>query len=189
MFFFRRPNDDAVRSILASLRHAELTYADPGITREPLAKAPSGFVLDQYGTILGEGAAVYDRARAALSRLENYPPSFTRIVFADDALRPGQHFATVASHLGFYSVHPCRVLFVIDEPDRFGLGFGTLPGHEESGEERFLISRVGDVVRYDVQAFSRPNSVLSRLGAPVTRSYQRRFQRETLETLRLRARG
>ncbi|MBK7778360.1 MAG: DUF1990 family protein [Sandaracinaceae bacterium] len=33
-------------------------------------------------------------------------------------------------------------------------------------------------MRYDVQAFSRPHGVLSRLGAPVARSYQLRFQRD-----------
>ena len=37
---------------------------------------------------------------------------------------------------------PCRVVYVVDEPDRRGFAYGTLPGHPESGEELFL-------VRYD----------------------------------------
>ncbi len=37
---------------------------------------------------------------------------------------------------------PCRVVYVIDEPDRRGFAYGTLPGHPESGEELFA-------VRYD----------------------------------------
>ncbi|SIP67631.1 hypothetical protein BN9982_740001 [Mycobacterium tuberculosis] len=31
---------------------------------------------------------------------------------------------------------PCRVVYVIDEPDVRGFGYGTLPGHPVSGEER-----------------------------------------------------
>ena len=34
---------------------------------------------------------------------------------------------------------PVRVVAVIDEPTVHGFAYGTLPGHPESGEERFLI--------------------------------------------------
>ena len=47
----------------------------------------------------------------------------------------------VIVHLGPVRA-PCRVVYVVDEPDRRGFAYGTLPGHAESGEERF-------VVRYD----------------------------------------
>jgi uncharacterized protein (UPF0548 family) len=36
---------------------------------------------------------------------------------------------------------PCRVVDVIDEPDRQGFSYGSLPGHPESGEESFLLRR------------------------------------------------
>ncbi len=184
MFYLLAPSDDRILAVLESLKHAELTYAHPRTTRESLTAAPPGFVLDRYGVGLGRGRGVFDRARGALARIENYPPSFTRIVRKPAALEPGGLFATVASHLGFWSAHPCRILYVIDEPTRFGFGFGTLPGHAESGEERFLVTLEDEAVRYDVQAFSRPHALLSRLGAPITRGYQLRFQRETLETMR-----
>lgn len=184
MFYLRAPSDDRILALLDGLRDAELTYAPQGSTREDLSHAPTGFVLDRYGVELGRGRAVFDRARAALSRIENYPPSFTRIVRRPTKLEPGGQFATVVSHMGFCSVHPCRILYVIDEPARFGFGFGTLPGHAECGEERFLVSLEDETVRYDVQAFSRPHAPLARLGAPVTRAYQRRFQRETVQVMR-----
>ena len=47
----------------------------------------------------------------------------------------------VIVHLGPVQA-PCRVVYVVDEPDRRGFAYGTLPGHAESGEELFL-------VRYD----------------------------------------
>lgn len=184
MFHLFLPSDDSIRATLRGLADVDFTYADVGATREPLSAAPRGFVLDRYGAEIGRGRETFERARAALSELRNYPPSFTRVVRDAGELEPGATFATVARHLGFASVHPCRVIYVIREADRFGLGFGTLPGHGESGEERFVVSVEGEVVRYDVQAFSRPHDLLARLGAPITRYYQRRFQRETVDVMR-----
>jgi uncharacterized protein (UPF0548 family) len=40
----------------------------------------------------------------------------------------------VLAHLGPIRV-PCRVVYVLDEPERRGFAYGTLPGHPESGEE------------------------------------------------------
>ena len=66
----------------------------------------------------------------------------------------------------------CRVVYVINELDRVGFGYGTLPGHAESGEESFVIERRGDTVRFVVRAFSNAASRLSRLGGPLTSKVQ-----------------
>lgn len=39
---------------------------------------------------------------------------------------------------------PCRVVYLIDESDRQGFAYGTLPGHPESGEETFVVQRTDD---------------------------------------------
>lgn len=71
---------------------------------------------------------------------------------------------------------PCRVVYVVDEPDRAGFAYGTLPGHPESGEERFLLARLGDGrLTFTVTAFSRAASRLARLGGPVARGVQARI--------------
>ena len=64
---------------------------------------------------------------------------------------------------------------------KFGFAYGTLPGHVESGEERFLIewNLADDNVWYDVLAFSKPNHILTRLGYPVARRMQKRFGRDS----------
>jgi uncharacterized protein (UPF0548 family) len=68
---------------------------------------------------------------------------------------------------------PCRVVCVIDEPERRGFAYGTLPGHPESGEELFLLQRNGDgQISFTITAFSREASLPARLGAPVTRWVQ-----------------
>lgn len=184
MFFVSLPSDDQVRALLHQRADASCTHRDVGLSARELDAAPAGFVLDRYGTELGEGRDLFERACAVLARFGNYPSSFTRVVRADGELEVGHLFATVATHLGFASVHPCRVLYVVREERRFGFGFGTLPGHAESGEERFMVRMDGARVRYEVQAFSRPHGVLGRLGAPVARRYQLRFQRETLAAMR-----
>ena len=192
MFFFTKPSDDAVRDIVNRSRGSSFSYRHVGITKHGLTVAPGGFLLDTYGAELGRGKALFERAKALLASIDNYPPSFTSVVKLQDEVTPGAVFATVASHLGFYSVHPCKVIYVIDdEPTkRFGFGFGTLEGHAEHGEERFLVALDDhERVRYEVQAFSRPAGLVTRMAAPVTRAYQLRFQRETLDTMRHRCAG
>ena len=78
----------------------------------------------------------------------------------------------------------CRIVYVVDEEGpvtRFGFANGTLPGHAEAGEERFLVEwdRASGEVGYDILAFSRPHSFLARLGYPYVRRVQRRFGRES----------
>jgi uncharacterized protein (UPF0548 family) len=179
LFYLSSPTDEEIRALLRARAEAPFTYKDVGVTRDELSVAPSGFKLDRYGTELGRGQEVFERAREVLGKIGNYPPSFTRVVRLTDVIEPGMMFATVASHFGFVSVHPCRMIFVEQNEHRLAFGFGTLRGHAESGEERFEVSIREDVVRYDVQAFSRPDGWVARIGAPVNRAFQLRFQRET----------
>jgi uncharacterized protein (UPF0548 family) len=70
---------------------------------------------------------------------------------------------------------PCRVVYVIDEPDVRGFAYGTLPGHPESGEERFVVRHdpVTAAVYAEVSAFSRPAAWWSKAGGPFTSLAQR----------------
>src|SRR4051794_10502139 len=79
---------------------------------------------------------------------------------------------------------PCRVVYVVDEPDRRGFAYGTLPGHPESGEEAFSIhlGTEQDVIA-TIRAFSRPASVLARVGGPLTHHLQTRATRAYLDAL------
>lgn len=69
---------------------------------------------------------------------------------------------------------PCRVVAVVDEPDRRGFAYGTLQGHPESGEELFVLDRDGTgAITFTVSAYSRPASVLTRAAGPAGRVAQR----------------
>ena len=66
-------------------------------------------------------------------------------------------------------------MYVIDEPDIRGFAYGTLEGHPESGEERFVVRRdpTTSAVFAEVSAFSRPATWWSKLGHPVVSVAQR----------------
>lgn len=69
---------------------------------------------------------------------------------------------------------PCRVVYVVDEPDARGFAYGTLPGHPESGEERFAVrfDPGTSAVYAEVSAFSRPGTWWSKIGRPVVKVTQ-----------------
>jgi uncharacterized protein (UPF0548 family) len=100
-----------------------------------------------------------------------------KLIHDDTPIEPGRNVALLASHLRFYSVGSCRIVYVIDEPDRFGFAYGTLSRHAESGEERFTVeyhAKTGEVW-YDIYAFSRPGHWMVRLGYPYARYLQTNF--------------
>jgi uncharacterized protein (UPF0548 family) len=73
------------------------------------------------------------------------------------------------------------VVWTVDESDRFGFGYGTLPGHPECGEEAFVVNRHHDGrITFDITAVSKPRHPLVRLGAPVARIMQMRATRNYL---------
>jgi uncharacterized protein (UPF0548 family) len=105
----------------------------------------------------------------------------------------------VALDVPLVAVHvvaTCRIAWVVDEPDRFGFGYGTLPIHPEGGEEAFVVERGtgetgGDpgAVRLAITAFSRPRHALARLAGPVARRQQARATRGYLDALAAHVRG
>ncbi len=79
---------------------------------------------------------------------------------------------------------PCRVVYAIDEPDRRGFDYGTLPDHPECGEEAFIIERHADgTVSFTITAFSRPASRQAKLAGPAGRAIQRQTTNRYLRAL------
>lgn len=79
---------------------------------------------------------------------------------------------------------PCRVVDVVQEPCRRGFAYGTLLGHPEQGEERFVVEHEADgTVVLHICAFSRPATWWARLGGPVTRAVQDAVTRRYLAVL------
>lgn len=79
---------------------------------------------------------------------------------------------------------PCRVVYTISDADERGFAYGTLPGHPEAGEEAFLLRRnTGGGIDFTIIAFSRPATLLARIGGPATRAVQRAMTGRYLRAL------
>lgn len=70
---------------------------------------------------------------------------------------------------------PVRVVDIVDDDDRRGFTYGTLMGHPEAGEERFLVERCTDgTARLVIEHWSRPARWFTRLAVPLARLAQAR---------------
>lgn len=122
---------------------------------------------------LGEGDAIFDRAVEGLRR---WLPqrNLDALVYPDDVPIAEGETVLVVLRLGPLAVvAPDRIVAVVDEPDRFGFAYGTLPGHAEQGEESFLIERDADgEVRFTIGVDAVPATIPARLVAPVVRRIQ-----------------
>ena len=160
---------------------AELTYAEVGATRlrETMPADRHVFTFEQT---IG-GAGVFDLAadfvlafgmqRGAHIAVDSPSPSAT--AGEDVLLRLGRRPLSLTA--------PVRIVYVLDEPDCRGFAYGTLPGHPESGEELFVVRRVGERVVAEVRAFSRPGRWFTRLAGPLLHPVQHRFATTYLAAL------
>lgn len=153
---------------LHDLAGKPLTYSDVGATSGAM---PAGYHHLRKSLVIGHGRERFDRAAARGMAWGMLRGAGLRV----EATTPhAQVGAEVLVHLGPIVV-PCRVVYVVNEPDRRGFAYGTLPGHAESGEELFLVryDPATDEVVAEVAAFSRHATWWSRLAAPVTSLIQR----------------
>jgi uncharacterized protein (UPF0548 family) len=133
-------------------------------------------------TRIGEGAEVFELATRLLFTWELHRAVGVGIATDAPEAAPG---VDVTVTLGGVIKAPCRVVWTLDEPRRKGWAYGTLPGHPESGEESFVLTRTGDgTVWLTITAFSRPAKWYTRAGGPATRGLQHAYARRCGAVLR-----
>lgn len=181
MLSLRKPPVESLRRFVAGQAANDFSYPAVGATA---TTPPAGFVVDRTRIELGSGESVFHSAKAALQRWEQFRLGWVEAWSPETPLEPGQVVAIMGWAVGFWWLNSCRIIYTVDESGpitKFGFAYGTLPGHVESGEERFLIEwdRDTDKVCYDILAFSRPNHFLTRLGYPLVRRSQKRFGRDS----------
>jgi len=141
--------------------------------------APVGYDVDHTRIKLGEGEFVFRAASAALRCWEQFRLGWVEAWSPDTPIQSGAVVAVMGRAFGMWWLNAWRIVYVVEASGpitKFGFAYGTLPGHVESGEERFLIEwdRDSGSVSYDILAFSKPNHLLTRLGYPVVRRLQKR---------------
>ena len=176
MFLLCRPSDDVIATFIADQTPLEYTY--PGVHGTATRVVPAGYRADHSRFLLGHGEAVFAQARTALKHWKQFDLGWSRVCPADTPIVAGRTVAVEFHLLGIWCLCSARIVYTIDEPRRFGFAYGTLSGHVESGEERFLVEKEhDDSVHYDIRAFSRPRHVLTKLGYPYVRYLQKQFVR------------
>ncbi len=163
---------------LTDLAGKPLTYTAIGATA---ATMPADYHHLQKSAVIGRGRERFEQAAADGMRWGMLRGAGLRVEATAPMAAVG---AEVLVHLGPVAA-PCRVVYVIDEPDRRGFAYGTLIGHAESGEELFLVryESATQNVYAEVKAFSRHATWWSRLGSPVTSLVQRQVTERYLEAL------
>ena len=137
-----------------------------------MSQPPKGYRLDRWFRDIGEADDVFERARIALQNWKIHEGAGL-IVEADGPPTIGGIVAMAAPlPVGFIEV-VCRVVDVVDQPDRCGFVYGTLSNHPEQGEESFMASRSANgALTFEIVAVSRPRQVLARAFPPIARRLQ-----------------
>ncbi|MHA3773071.1 DUF1990 domain-containing protein [Verrucomicrobiota bacterium sgz303538] len=189
MFFLRKPSEQQICQVLQAQSTEPFSYPEVGATR---SNPPSNYPINHHRIRLGTGTDVFIRAVNALKDWTMYRLPWTEVYPARTQIESGNVFATIVQHLGFWSINPCRIVYVEQEREdtaqAFSFAIGTLPAHSERGEERFRVEwhRGDDSVWFDIYAFAGPQHWLARLGYPVVGVLQRRFGRQATDAMHAR---
>ena len=182
MFLLGKAQEAFIREVLASQEKAGFSYPKPGATGD---RVPRGYRWKRERFELGRGSDAFARARRAIREWRMFDVGWIELCWPDAPVEAGSTVAVMARHFGFWSVNVSRIVYVIDEPRRYGFAYGTLPEHAESGEERFTVEwQNDDSVWYDVLAFSRERHALAKAAFPLSRMLQARFRRDSGRAMR-----
>lgn len=117
-----------------------LNYGRVGIAHPDAAPAP-GFRSRTQRIRLGEGRALWERATRVVSGWAIKKELHFTIDPDDDVVELGRDYDTRFGAGRLRLLEPVRVVWIADEPDRRGFGYGTRARHPLTGEECFLVER------------------------------------------------
>lgn len=143
-----------------------------------------GYDNDHNFIEIGKLQKNWDQAKAALNEWRQFPVPWTKIESSSEKIKEGLTVGVYFKIFGLWWINSARVVYTIDEPNKFGYAYGTLPGHLESGEECFWIERDDNgMISYHIRAFSKPDHFLVRLAYPIARMFQKKFVKESLKAM------
>jgi uncharacterized protein (UPF0548 family) len=156
---------------LPALKGEDVTYAEVGGTA--WERLPAGYRTIDRRAPLGTGREAFERAAAGLMAWDMHRRAGLSVRAARPLAVPGTDVVVSLGPPWLGLVAPCRVVYAVDEPARRGFAYGTLPGHPETGEEAFAVDlEPSGRVSFSIRVFSRPATLLARVGGPVTNGMQ-----------------
>jgi uncharacterized protein (UPF0548 family) len=170
-----RPSQKRIEAYSEARSAAEPTHPSAAGVQE-------GFRRDRFTRNVGHGVDDFARASAGLASWVGHRSAEVEVFPADAGLEPGVTVTLLLRQLRLWVLAACRIESVIDETDTFGFVYATMPGHPVHGYESFVIQRgSNDLVRFEIEAVSRPASPLTRLASPVSKALQRQLTNRYLD--------
>lgn len=181
LFTLTAPSEEEIRRFISDQKDSSFSYPEIGASA---LVAPRRYNVDHNRIQLGRGEGTWRRGVEVIRTWQMFNMPWLRLYWTSAPIQVGTDVAVSVSHLGFYSLNACRIVYVIDEDGpnkRFGFAYGTLAEHAESGEERFTVewNQNEDTVWYEILAFSRPRNLLARFGYPLSRLLQKKFTQDS----------
>lgn len=184
MLSLREPTLGDIVARRAALVDAPMSAPADLIARTDAGDPPARWFADRTDGVLDTGAEAWAAATGAVRRWAFAQLGWVRVA-APDRIEVGALAAMVIRLGPVWSTNWCRIVEVIDEPDRFGFVYATLGDHAETGAERFMVTRdTTGQVRWELVAVSRPGAWFTWIGQPVVRALQARFRRDALAAMR-----
>jgi len=130
--------------------------------------------------LLGEGSRVFFKAKEAVRQWRMFDIDWIRLYRPGTPATARDTVAILVGGFGVWIVNTCRIVYVIDEPRRYGFAYGTLVHHALAGEERFTVEwRDDNSVWYEVLHFSREKHPLAKIAYPLVRRLKKIFRRDS----------
>jgi uncharacterized protein (UPF0548 family) len=160
----------------------EFNYANVGASRTQTT--PPGNDTVTESAVVGAGLAQFSLLADGIRSWQIQRRSGLQVA-AESPAREGVNVALAQRFGPAAIVFACRVVWTIEEPNRNGFAYGSLPGHPEAGEEAFLAELEPDgAVRFHVVGFTSPGTVATAAGRPLARALTRRALRGYLRAAR-----
>jgi uncharacterized protein (UPF0548 family) len=162
-----------------------LSYGPIGIAKD----SSRGFKVDEARAVIGQGFTAFTTAKNALRNWKQFDLGWVELYPQNAPLETGTVVAVLVRHLRFWSLNGCRIVYLTgDDNDQtaFGFAYGTLGNHAELGEEIFEVSfdPESHEVSYRIRAVSKPRAALALAGYPITRLFQARFRRDSIDAMK-----
>jgi uncharacterized protein (UPF0548 family) len=188
VFRLTRTSEDGRRELLATASNAPVSSPDLLSLADGLlgSKLPTGFAHDRSRSNLGQGQQIFEAARDAFLRWQQFDLGWVQVLNPGAEIASGQLVGVEVHTVCLWSVVFNRIVETMDSPSRFGFMYATTAMHIEQGQERFVIEfdPSTEAVSYLIEAVSRPRHPLARLAYPFSRAMQRRFARDSHARLR-----
>ncbi len=180
-----RPSSSVLDAYLTQVKHQAFNHPHTGKSKTiDRHNIPKGFNLDDNKVYLGQGTAVFEQAKQAISSWKMFDLNWVHLYPNTTAIKAGGTVAVSFRLFGIWWINSCEIVYTINEPHQFGFAYGTKE-HVESGEEIFQVEmNAKGEVYYRIKAFSQPHFWLVKLVKSFARRQQARFVKESHQRMK-----